>query len=62
MRLSPLALAAVLAAGPLTAAPAHASILFFQDFSSGIGAEETLSGNLTAAGGVHRARRFLHGP
>jgi hypothetical protein len=46
-----LALAAVLATVPLAAAPAHAGVLFFQDFSAGIGADEMLTGNFTVAGG-----------
>jgi hypothetical protein len=46
-----LALAVVLATAPLAAAPAHAGILFFQDFSAGIGADEKLTGAFTVAGG-----------
>ena len=51
MRPKSLAVAAVLAASALSAAPAHASVLFFQDFSTGIGANEALSGKFAVGNG-----------
>jgi hypothetical protein len=49
--LNPLALAAALAFGSLAAAPAQASVVFQQDFSSGLTAAESVGGIFAVANG-----------